>query len=608
MTSRAPLLALTATACFALTSVAEVTAAPFTYNPPGKLVSGSGKGNTTTKDYVPGMRFPIEKAPAYPNSQVYMAGGSHGPGGGQCASGNYSYPWWDNYCETRTWSMPLCPSGKGHQGQDIRPGTCEFNKHYVVATEDGTITSIGTYSVYQAGKSGTTHRYLHMKMTALLVKKGTYAKKGQRLGLVDNDFGGTSTTLHLHYDRKQNVSGVGSVYVPTYMSLVNSYKLLIGDTGPKCDAKACAAKSGCGGWSACGGLSSTCDTTGTQTRACTTWACAGDVCKSTTKSESKACSVATDGKIVSSWGAYSACQPTGATCATTGSQQRTRTVCKAGKTSEETSSKACTVATDGKVVAAWSAWTACGGFEWPCDESGVRSRTRTVCKAGAAVTEQQKEACTQSKVGLVVQDWGAWGTCVGASGPCDNVGIQTRVRLVCETRASTPQQQTRPCARDTEGVVVKEPGDWGACEATGDCPGAGVRRRLRTVCKAGAEVIEPLTEPCTATTCGIDAGGSSGGASSGGASSGGGAGASDGGGSTARTVVDSGGSGVQGGADSRGGTVVAPVPAGAPSGGCVASRTTAAPISCGSLAGLLLCLFGGLLARRRRLRPEHSVG
>src|SRR5690554_6250979 len=120
-------------AMFAMSAAAE----DFTYQPAGQLVAGSGSGLADTTVFVPGMRFPIEQAPAYPNSQVWGHGGMNGPGGGQCDPANYFYPWWDNYCETRTWDMPLCPGGQGHQGQDIRPATCDNKTHWTVAAEIG---------------------------------------------------------------------------------------------------------------------------------------------------------------------------------------------------------------------------------------------------------------------------------------------------------------------------------------------------------------------------------------------------------------------------------------------------------------------------------------
>lgn len=195
---------------------------PFSYNPPGVLVAGSGEGRADENVYAPGMRFPLEKGPAYLNSQVWGYGGSQGPGGGQCDPPNREYPWWDNYCETRTWDMPLCPAGTGHQGQDLRAGDCEKDTHWVVAGADGEITSIGSYTVYLTTEDGTRYDYLHMGSVQVTV--GQKVARGARLGKVSNEFGGTPTTIHLHFNLRQNVAGVGIVFVPPYMSLVTSYQ------------------------------------------------------------------------------------------------------------------------------------------------------------------------------------------------------------------------------------------------------------------------------------------------------------------------------------------------------------------------------------------------
>ena len=134
----------------------------FTFRPAGELVPKSGTGTTDTTIYLEGMRFPLESDPAFANSQVWGKGGSEGGGGGQCDASNYSYPWRDNFCEKRDWAMPLCPAGKGHQGQDIRPATCKKDLHWAVAAIDGTITKIGSYSVYLTGNGNTRVDYLHM--------------------------------------------------------------------------------------------------------------------------------------------------------------------------------------------------------------------------------------------------------------------------------------------------------------------------------------------------------------------------------------------------------------------------------------------------------------
>ncbi|MBW2522588.1 MAG: M23 family metallopeptidase [Deltaproteobacteria bacterium] len=193
--------------------------------PPGDLAPGSGEGREDFSVYAPGIRFPIEVAPAFVNSQVWGNGGSQGPGGSQCDDVNYSYPWRDNYCENRQWEMPLCPAGIGHQGEDIRPSTCDNHTHWAVATVDGTITHIGTYSVYLTAADGTRYDFLHM--SSVQVSVGQDVSRGEPLGYVSNEYGGTPTTIHLHFNIRQNVDGLGDVYVPPYMSLVRSYEALI---------------------------------------------------------------------------------------------------------------------------------------------------------------------------------------------------------------------------------------------------------------------------------------------------------------------------------------------------------------------------------------------
>jgi MYXO-CTERM domain-containing protein len=228
---------------------AVAAAAEFTYNDPGVLVPGSGTGAADATVYAPGMRFPIEEGPAYPNSQVWGHGGSEGPGGSQCDVENYSYPWWDNYCETRSWDMPLCPAGVGHQGQDIRPATCDNLVHWNVASEAGEITNIGSYSVYVTAPDGTRFDYLHGGN--VIVGLGQQVAKGERIDQVSNEFGGTPTTYHLHFNIRQDVAGYGSVYVSPYMSLVESYEELLGIVTPGDGVQGSASASTCAaieGW------------------------------------------------------------------------------------------------------------------------------------------------------------------------------------------------------------------------------------------------------------------------------------------------------------------------------------------------------------------------
>ncbi len=209
--------------------------ATFEHNPAGQLPAGQGSGYLDRTVWSPGMCWPLAEA-GFANSQVYGAGGGMAPPGktSQCDSMNYTLPWRDNFCEARSRSNPLCGSGTGHQGQDIRPATCKKNEHWAVATEAGTITDIGTYTVTLVAKTAPhyTYRYLHMQMTTLAVKEGDKVTAGQKLGKVSNDFGGTPTTIHLHFEMRAGVAGVTGdgkavavhTFLPPYLSLAEAYQ------------------------------------------------------------------------------------------------------------------------------------------------------------------------------------------------------------------------------------------------------------------------------------------------------------------------------------------------------------------------------------------------
>ncbi len=199
--------------------------AQFQYNPPGLLVPGSGQGLPDSTIYAPGIRFPIDQKPAFANSQVWNPGGMNGPANGsQCDPHNYSYPWWDNFCETRAFDTPVCPASTGHQGQDIRPPSCKTDYYPVVAVDDGLVTHIGSFSVVITDSGGTQFHYLHM--SSLKITQGQRVTRGQQLGNVSNVFGTSTTTIHLHFEIVQNVDNYGFTHVSPYMSLVTAYEQL----------------------------------------------------------------------------------------------------------------------------------------------------------------------------------------------------------------------------------------------------------------------------------------------------------------------------------------------------------------------------------------------
>lgn len=214
---------------------APPSSATFNHNPPGVTPAGQGHGYLDRTAWSPAMCWPLQDD-AFANSQVYGHGGGMGPAGtSQCDSANYSLPWRDNFCEARSRSNPLCAGGgTGHQGQDIRPATCKKNLHWAVAAEKGVITDIGSYTVTLTGSAAPhrTYRYLHMQMAALAVKEGDTVAAGQKLGKVANDFGGTPTTIHLHFELRAGVAGTTTdgkpvvlhTFLPPYISLAEAYQ------------------------------------------------------------------------------------------------------------------------------------------------------------------------------------------------------------------------------------------------------------------------------------------------------------------------------------------------------------------------------------------------
>lgn len=204
----------------------------------GNLAPSSGTGALEAAALVPDMQFPIKDAPAVAQTQVYRYGGGI-KGGDQCDARNFNAPWRDNYCETRstTNTTPWCAKTGVHLGQDIRVGTPEGcaaerkvkaadrTRYEVVAVEDGVISNVGSYSVtLRANSGGRIYRYLHLNMAKLKVATNQNVKKGDVIGYVSNDFGGTPTTLHLHFEIKLNTAENGWQYAPPYSSLLEAYK------------------------------------------------------------------------------------------------------------------------------------------------------------------------------------------------------------------------------------------------------------------------------------------------------------------------------------------------------------------------------------------------
>lgn len=252
----------------------EKASPDFTYYAPGDLIPNSGwKKMPGRADYTvyAEMRHPIANTPAYVKSQSFMPWGDCYRSGhtgrlgrkdaqytckvngiplvfNEAAAANFTYPWRDNFCELRDFLVGQCPGGRGHQGQDIRPGNCVINnegadrcepyQHTIAAVRDGPIWrtpgNLAAYIVVNTPNEFVRFRYLHMNpkfMDEDGLVSGRVVSQGEIIGKVATwgDFE-NGTSYHLHFNM-QVVTKIGWVWVNPYMSLVLAYERMIGGRG-----------------------------------------------------------------------------------------------------------------------------------------------------------------------------------------------------------------------------------------------------------------------------------------------------------------------------------------------------------------------------------------
>ncbi len=224
--------------------------AEFTYRPPGDIIPGSGYrkqgGHADFAAYAQ-IRFPLEKAPAFVNSQSFRNRKPSGKSLDQLASGNDAYPWQDNFCESRSFGVGQCASGYGHQGQDIRSACslrneaadrCDPRQQAVVAVRDGVlIRSPNQQAATLQINTRNEHmrfRYMHMNpasMDADGVLSGRRVEEGEKIGVVSNYLDHPNgTTRHLHFD-VQVFTRDGWLWVNPYVTLISAYERLIRERG-----------------------------------------------------------------------------------------------------------------------------------------------------------------------------------------------------------------------------------------------------------------------------------------------------------------------------------------------------------------------------------------
>ena len=121
------------------------------------------------------------------------------------------------------------------------------------------------------------------------------------------------------------------------------------------------------------------------------------------------------------------------------------------------------------------AWGSCGGFSGACDEGGTRSRTVTsyACQSGACdpSTASETERCSRNTDGgsCGSVSYGSWGTCGGFADGCDTTGTRTRsvTTPICASGSCSSMGSTESgsCTRNTDGTTCGSVtyGGWSAC-------------------------------------------------------------------------------------------------------------------------------------------------
>ncbi len=217
----------------------------FSYRPTGDIIANSGarrRGGRADLIAYSQIRFPLE-APAFIHSQSFRRRSSD-----RSDHPSSLYPWRDNFCEARSFSVGQCPSGFGHQGEDIRPGAClpsrqaangcDPKQQSIAAVRDGTVIrsskqqaatlQINTYNEH------IRFRYMHMNpsvMDADGLLSGRHVAEGEKLGVVSNYLDHPNgTTRHLHFD-VQVFTRDGWIWVNPYVTLISAYERLIHGRG-----------------------------------------------------------------------------------------------------------------------------------------------------------------------------------------------------------------------------------------------------------------------------------------------------------------------------------------------------------------------------------------
>lgn len=223
----------------------------FSYHPVGKLIPGTGMrapAGDSDPTVFARIRFPTAEAPAYVTTQIYRRREKSQPPSPEGEPELGAYRWRDNFCERRDFQVGQCPSGRGHQGQDIRGLTCHASvdskvrcrpdKDALVAVRDGMIQreawNESFFLFVNTAGERIRFRHLHMhprQLDANRILSGEMVKEGQPIGTIGNyDRRPGLTSTHLHFEL-QVPTRDGFVRVNPYMTLIAAYEQLIGARG-----------------------------------------------------------------------------------------------------------------------------------------------------------------------------------------------------------------------------------------------------------------------------------------------------------------------------------------------------------------------------------------
>jgi hypothetical protein len=233
----------------------------FTYRPSGDIIANSGlrkQGGRADLIAYSQIRFPLEKPIAFVHSQEFRGRRSSDKPPDELAGGITSYPWRDNFCEARSFSVGQCPGGFGHQGEDVRPAPCPANiegaercdpkQQPLVAVRDGVIIRAAKQqAVTLQVNTSTEHirfRYMHMNPAALDADgmlNGRSVDEGEKIGVVSNYLDHPNgTSRHLHFD-VQVFTRDGWIWVNPYVTLISAYERLIHGRGREIGPQVAAA-------------------------------------------------------------------------------------------------------------------------------------------------------------------------------------------------------------------------------------------------------------------------------------------------------------------------------------------------------------------------------